>query len=185
MMRSLFRSGRLPRTIAVACVSVVAAGVAVLVTPAAAQAHTVGPCRNIWAFNVMFVTGDDDLRGNSFLEIGLMQGELHEAHTTGVADHMPANTISRVYLLNLLRWDGHFDRVGIDSCSITGVRVALRSHPGPGETADNWDMRAISLVGFDDTGTAYTFSASARRPAVVKRFSEIGYSWVGRNFDWD
>lgn len=133
-----------------------------------ANAGRIGSCGKLRSFLLNFQTGGDDLRGDSELVIWLMttSGDVELQHVWGRFGNDSTN--SRVVALQNPNWD-------VDSCSVTGVKMRMISHPLWPEADDNWIMDGFMLNGYSGTGKyKYTLSANGN---PVKHFNGSSPWW--------
>lgn len=142
--------GRRARTIAAAAVVLLTASLAGTVTATGANADPIGSCATISKFTMTFSTGDDDLRYNSELVVGII--------VEGLDAPIPLNSVFGPFgdFTSTVKADVAFATTGqtVNSCHIRGQRITLVSHPAWPQGADNWDMNSFTIVGFTSGGVA-------------------------------
>jgi len=149
--------------------TILAAG-AVGVAAAPASAGPIGSCKDLRSFVLDFRTGGDDLRNNSEVIIWLTttSGSTVELqHVWGpFGNH---SSTSRNVTFQNPNWT-------VNSCTVTGAKLRMVSHPEWHQTADNWNMDGFALYGYSATG-AYAYHVSATG-APVKRFTGSDPWWT-------
>jgi hypothetical protein len=159
--------GRRARTIAAAAAVLLTASLAGTVTATGASADPIGSCAMISKFTMTFSTGDDDLRYNSELAVGIIVQDIHVP--------IPLTPIFGPFgdYSTTVKADVTFATTGqtVNSCLIRGQRITLVSHPAWPQGADNWDMNSFSIMGFTSGGVA-KYQHGSGNAAPRFRFTE-------------
>ena len=136
----------------------------------AANAAPVGPCRDLSSFTLTFRTGGDDLRDNSEVIVWLTRtsGDVELQHVWGPFQNQTTNY--RTVALTNPNW-------AVNSCSITGVRIRMVSHPGTFQSPDNWNMDAVTVQGYGAGSGSYSYYLSAVGNPLLKRFTNTDQFW--------
>lgn len=138
------------RARAIAAAFLLTASLTGTVTATGASADPIGACATISKFTMTFSTGDDDLRYNSELVVGIM--------VAGLDHPIPLNSVFGPFgdFTTTVKADVAFATTGqtVNSCHIRGQRITLVSHPAWPQGADNWDMNSFAIVGFTSAGVA-------------------------------
>lgn len=143
----------------------------VVVCSVSIHAGPIGSCAKLRSFTLNFRTGGDDLRGNSEVIVWLLttSGSVELQHVWGGFGNNSSH--SRTVTFQNPNWN-------VDSCSVTGVKVRMVSHPAWHETADNWNMDGFAIHGYSESGD-YKYYLEANG-APVKRFTGSDQWWQKR-----
>ncbi|HEY0698504.1 MAG TPA: hypothetical protein VGD43_11920 [Micromonospora sp.] len=135
---------------------------------APASAGPIGACTQLRSFTLVFQTGGDDLRGNSEVIPWLTttSGDVELQHVGGGFAGWSTNVRTVTYYNT--NWS-------VSSCSVTGVKLRMISHPEWYETPDNWNMDGFALYGYSSTGS-YSYYVSATG-SPLKRFTNTDQWW--------
>jgi hypothetical protein len=145
------RTGAVGRRVrAVAAAFLLTAGLTAALPATGAHADPIGTCAQITKFTMTFSTGDDDLRYNSEVIVGIRVAHLTHA--------IPLNSVFGPFgdYTTTVKADVTFATAGqsVNSCDIRGQNLTLVSHPAWPQGADNWDMNNFTVVGFTSSGVA-------------------------------